>query len=105
MNTCTFLGIIDLITVLLKFHVPHRLVRFRWVVPPSGETKLKLLFQSQADIGQFDQTLNFEITGTRRRTQLFCRGHCEMPTICQEPRSVNCKNASVSDALCELYYT
>ena len=49
--------------------------------------KLKLLFQSK-DEGQFDQTLNFEMVGTRRRLQLFCRGLCVVPTICREPRYV-----------------
>ena len=62
-----------------------RLVRYRWVVPAGGEIKLKLLFQSR-DVGQFDQTLNFEIVGTRRRLQLFCRGLCVVPSICREPR-------------------
>ena len=64
-----------------------RLIRFRWVVPAGGETKLRLLFTSQ-DEGQFDQTLGFEIAGTRRRYQLFCRGLCVVPTICREPRWV-----------------
>ncbi len=62
-----------------------RLVRYRWVVPAGGGIKLKLLFQSR-DVGQFDQTLNFEIVGTRRRLQLFCRGLCVVPSICREPR-------------------
>ena len=64
-----------------------RLVRFRWLVPAGGDTKLRLLFSSQ-DEGQFDQTLGFEIAGTRRRYQLFCRGLCVVPTICREPRWV-----------------
>ena len=69
------------------FRPSPRLVRFRWVVPAGGETKLRLLFTSQ-DEGQFDQTLGFEIAGTRRRYQLFCRGLCVVPTICREPRWV-----------------
>ena len=64
-----------------------RLVRFRWTVPAYGETKLKLLFRSDEG-GQFDQTMNFELLGTRRRYQLFCRGLCTVPTICQEQRIV-----------------
>ena len=33
-------------------------------------------------------TLNFEIAGTRRRYQLFCRGLCTTPSLCTEPRIV-----------------
>ncbi len=64
-----------------------RLVKFRWIIPAHGETKLKLLFQSN-EPGLFDLTLNFELIGTRRRYQLFCRGLCLVPTICSEPRIV-----------------
>ena len=69
-------------------YVSFRLVKFRWVVPPGGEVKLRMLFQSR-DEGQFDQTLNFEIVGTRRRLQLFCRGVCVVPSIAREPRYVH----------------
>ncbi|KAK6174452.1 hypothetical protein SNE40_017727 [Patella caerulea] len=64
-----------------------KLTIFRWIVPANGETVLKLRFQSE-ELGQFDQTLNFEIVGTRRRYQLFCRGVCAFPTISREPRIV-----------------
>ena len=57
------------------------------MIPPYGETKLKLLFKSDEE-GQYDRTLNFEIAGTKRRYQLFCRGLCCIPTICSEPRIV-----------------
>eukprot|EP00794_Sanderia_malayensis_P018879 gene18879-20779_t len=63
------------------------LVRHRWVVPASGTVKLRIRFSSQ-ELGQFDQTLSFEIVGTRRRYQLFCRGVCCFPTISREPRIV-----------------
>lgn len=46
---------------------------------------VRLRFQSE-ELGQFDQTLNFEIVGTRRRYQLFCRGVCAFPSISREPR-------------------
>ncbi|KAL5021172.1 hypothetical protein ScPMuIL_000327 [Solemya velum] len=35
---------------------------FRWIVPANGEVVLHLRFQSE-ELGQFDQTLNFEIVG------------------------------------------
>ncbi|XP_046359897.2 hydrocephalus-inducing protein homolog isoform X3 [Haliotis rufescens] len=60
---------------------------FRWVVPANSEVVLKLRFQSE-ELGQFDQTLNCEIVGTRRRYQLYCRGVCAFPTISREPRIV-----------------
>ncbi|XP_070194710.1 hydrocephalus-inducing protein homolog isoform X4 [Littorina saxatilis] len=64
-----------------------KLTMFRWVIPAYGETILRLRFQSE-ELGQFDQTMNFEIVGTRRRYQLFCRGICAFPTISKEPRLV-----------------
>ena len=60
---------------------------FRWMIPAGGEVIIKLRFTSE-DLGQFDQTLNFEIVGTRRRYQLYCRGICAFPTISREPRIV-----------------
>ncbi|NXG37545.1 HYDIN protein, partial [Dromaius novaehollandiae] len=64
-----------------------RLTNFRWIVPAHGEVVLKIHFSSIVP-GQFDQTFNFEILGTRRLYQLFCRGTCAYPTICQDPRLV-----------------
>ena len=55
------------------------------MIPPKGERKLKLLFFSEEE-GQFDQTLNLELVGTRRHYQLFCRGLCYFPSISREPR-------------------
>ncbi|XP_074644164.1 hydrocephalus-inducing protein homolog [Tubulanus polymorphus] len=60
---------------------------FRWIIPANSEVVLRLRFQSE-DLGQFDQTMNFEIMGTRRRYQLFCRGVCSFPTISREPRII-----------------
>jgi len=57
----------------------------RWVIPAESEVTVKLAFSSD-DCGQFDQTLNFEIVGTRRRYQLHCRGVCVFPTVSREPR-------------------
>ncbi|KAL3860158.1 hypothetical protein ACJMK2_010318 [Sinanodonta woodiana] len=66
---------------------PVKLTVFRWTVPAGGEVLLRLRFTSE-ELGQFDQTLNFEIMGTRRRYQLYCRGICAFPTISREPRIV-----------------
>ncbi len=63
----------------------QRLQRFRWIIPQNGHAIIRLRFTSE-EIGQFDQTLNFEILGTRRRYQLHCRGVCTFPTISREPR-------------------
>ena len=63
-----------------------RLGTFRWIIPANGEVTLRLKFVSD-ELGQFDQTLNFEIMGTRRRYQLYCRGTCAFPNISREPRS------------------
>ena len=63
------------------------LVNHRWVIPANDTVALRVRFRSE-ELGQFDQTLNFEIMGTRRRYQLFCRGVCAFPTISREPRVV-----------------
>ncbi|XP_063801928.1 hydrocephalus-inducing protein homolog isoform X2 [Pseudophryne corroboree] len=60
---------------------------FRWVVPAKGEVPLRIHFQSD-NIGNFDQTLNFEVLGTHRRYQLYCRGVCAFPAISQDPKIV-----------------
>ncbi|XP_059682609.1 hydrocephalus-inducing protein homolog [Gavia stellata] len=69
---------------------PGRSVRLsscRWIVPARGEVELKVHFSSTV-LGQFDQTLHFEILGTNRLYQLHCRGTCLYPTISQDPRLV-----------------
>ncbi|XP_073911808.1 hydrocephalus-inducing protein homolog [Castor canadensis] len=71
-------------------HSQEKLVRlnqFRWIVPANGEVTLRVHFSS-TDLGNFDQTFNFEILGTRRQYQLFCRGICTYPYICQDPKVV-----------------
>ena len=57
------------------------------MIPANDSVTLRIRFRSE-ELGQFDQTLNFEIMGTRRRYQLFCRGVCSFPTISREPRVV-----------------
>ncbi|XP_074007853.1 hydrocephalus-inducing protein homolog [Numenius arquata] len=64
-----------------------RLSNCRWIVPARGEVELKVLFSSMV-LGQFEQTLHFEILGTKRLYQLHCRGTCLYPTISQDPRLV-----------------
>nr|XP_006823299.1 PREDICTED: hydrocephalus-inducing protein homolog [Saccoglossus kowalevskii] len=64
-----------------------RLSIFRWMLQANSEVILRIRFQSE-ELGQFDQTLNFEIVGTRRRYQLYCRGICAFPNISREPRIV-----------------
>ncbi|NXS73554.1 HYDIN protein, partial [Pandion haliaetus] len=64
-----------------------RLSSCRWIVPARGEVELKVHFSSTV-LGQFDQTLHFEILGTNRLYQLHCRGTCLYPTISQDPRLV-----------------
>ncbi|KAM6325117.1 LOW QUALITY PROTEIN: hydrocephalus-inducing protein homolog [Podargus strigoides] len=64
-----------------------RLSSCRWIVPACGEVELKVCFSSMI-VGQFDQTLHFEVLGTKRLYRLHCRGTCLYPTISQDPRVV-----------------
>ncbi|XP_033116735.1 hydrocephalus-inducing protein homolog isoform X2 [Anneissia japonica] len=92
---------------LSAIHEPKypRLSIFRWMIQPGGEVTLRLRFQSE-ELGQFDQTLNFEITGTRRRYQLFNRGICSFPNISREPRIVfpNRKKSKRTDEIVHKKY-
>nr|XP_056718300.1 hydrocephalus-inducing protein homolog [Euleptes europaea] len=64
-----------------------KLTCFRWTVPANGEILMRLHFSS-TKTGLFDQVFNFEIQGTRRQYQVYCRGVCTYPTISQDPRIV-----------------
>ena len=70
----------------LEKHLP-RIIRFRWIIPANGEVRLRLRFVSN-EVGQFDQTISFELLGTKRNYKIFCRGVCTFPTISREPRTV-----------------
>uniref|UniRef100_A0A8B9BFH4 HYDIN axonemal central pair apparatus protein n=1 Tax=Anser brachyrhynchus TaxID=132585 RepID=A0A8B9BFH4_9AVES len=65
-----------------------RLSSCRWIVPARGQVELKVHFSSTV-LGQFDQTLHFEILGTNRLHQLHCRGTCLYPTISRDPRKAD----------------
>ncbi|XP_077166200.1 hydrocephalus-inducing protein homolog isoform X2 [Paroedura picta] len=64
-----------------------RLTAFRWTIPASGEVTMRIHFSS-TKVGLFDQVFNFEIQGTRRQYQVYCRGTCTYPAISQDPRVV-----------------
>ncbi|XP_072492710.1 hydrocephalus-inducing protein homolog isoform X2 [Notamacropus eugenii] len=64
-----------------------RLNNFRWIIPANGEVTLRVHFSSN-EVGNFDQTFNFEVLGTRRQYQLYCRGVCTYPSICRDVRVV-----------------
>ncbi|XP_066494024.1 hydrocephalus-inducing protein-like [Tiliqua scincoides] len=64
-----------------------RLSNFRWTVPANGEVSIRIHFASNT-VGLFDQVFNFEILGTRRQYQVYCRGICTYPSICQDPMVV-----------------
>ncbi|XP_053911717.1 hydrocephalus-inducing protein-like [Cuculus canorus] len=66
---------------------PARLSHCQWIVPAHDKVELKVHFSS-TELGQFDQTLHFEILGTKRQYQLQCRGTCLYPAISQDPRVV-----------------
>ncbi|KAL0967855.1 hypothetical protein UPYG_G00258380 [Umbra pygmaea] len=81
------------------------LTTFRWIVPPNGEVTLKILFQSQVP-GKFNQTLNFELLGTKRHYQIDCRGICGYPSINKDIKTVfaHCKRVLQSDELLQKKY-
>nr|XP_033799169.1 hydrocephalus-inducing protein homolog isoform X3 [Geotrypetes seraphini] len=62
-----------------------RLSSYRWIVPPNENVSIWIHFSSLIG-GQFDQTLNFEIMGTQRLYQVYCRGICSLPSISLDPK-------------------
>ncbi|MCJ8733357.1 hypothetical protein PDJAM_G00222410, partial [Pangasius djambal] len=96
MNTVTPLSETDHSKSLEDCLTEHsqRLTHFRWVVPANGKVTLKLWFHSSVP-GDFKQTLGFEVMGTKRCYQLYCRGVCAFPSISKDHKTVfaHCKKA------------
>ncbi|XP_057693166.1 hydrocephalus-inducing protein homolog isoform X2 [Corythoichthys intestinalis] len=59
------------------------LTTFRWVVPAQGQVVLKIWFYSSSP-GNFEQMFNFELLGTHKTYQLFCKGICTYPSFCKD---------------------
>ncbi|XP_029109509.1 hydrocephalus-inducing protein homolog isoform X1 [Scleropages formosus] len=72
----------------------QKLTTFRWIVPPNGQVTLKIWFHSLL-LGKFEQTLNFEVMGTKRHYQLVCKGVCAYPSISQDYKTMftHCRKA------------
>ncbi|XP_066051005.1 hydrocephalus-inducing protein homolog [Chamaea fasciata] len=64
-----------------------RLKRYRWIVPAHGEVELKVHFSTQKP-WKFEQTLRFELVGTKRQYELPCSVTGLYPSISQDPRLV-----------------
>ncbi|NXR30397.1 HYDIN protein, partial [Zosterops hypoxanthus] len=64
-----------------------RLKRYRWIVPAHDEVELKVHFFTE-NPGKFEQTLKFEVAGTKRQYELPCSAIGLYPSICQDPRLV-----------------
>ncbi|XP_072551301.1 hydrocephalus-inducing protein homolog [Salminus brasiliensis] len=85
----------------------QRLTDFRWVVPANGEVTLRIWFNS-TEKGVFNQTLSFEVMGTKRCYQLCLRGICAYPTISKDHKTVfaHCKKVlQPEDGLQKTYIT
>ncbi|KAK5867885.1 hypothetical protein PBY51_012341 [Eleginops maclovinus] len=71
----------------LELKRSQSLTNFRWVLPANSEVVLKIWFYSESP-GTFEQTFNFELLGTQRLYQLFCRGICTYPSICKDHKTL-----------------
>ena len=60
---------------------------FRWVLEPKQSTTLRVRFSSEK-LAIIDQTLSFELLGTKKSYQIFCRGTCAFPTIDSNPKTL-----------------
>ncbi|XP_047678536.1 hydrocephalus-inducing protein-like isoform X5 [Tachysurus fulvidraco] len=83
---------LNTVTPLCEIDHSQRLTHFRWVMPPNGQMTLRLWFHSSVP-GDFKQTLGFEVMGTKRCYQLYCRGICAFPSISKDHKTVfgHCK--------------
>nr|XP_055030475.1 hydrocephalus-inducing protein homolog [Misgurnus anguillicaudatus] len=70
----------------------QRLTQFRWIVPPNEAVTFRIIFQPSS-LGEFEQTYSFELMGSKRCYQLYCRGICACPSINRDPQVVfaHCK--------------
>ena len=62
----------------------------RWIIQPKESATLYIKFFSE-QVGEFPQTLNFEIVGSTRNFPLNLKSQCSMPTI-----NTNYKNVFMS---------
>ncbi|KAJ3184326.1 hypothetical protein HK101_009853, partial [Irineochytrium annulatum] len=61
--------------------------RFRWILQPKERKELSVKFGSN-EIGKFDQTLQFEIVGSKARFALVCVGHCKYSQIVSDFKKI-----------------
>jgi hypothetical protein len=59
----------------------------RWIIPPFGSTKFKVVFHSQT-VGKFDMNMRFEVLGSQQQYNLHCGGVCELPNINRDTRNL-----------------
>ncbi|KAJ3022533.1 hypothetical protein HKX48_005950 [Thoreauomyces humboldtii] len=59
----------------------------RWIIQPHERKEMTVRFAS-GEVGKFDQTLNFELVGSRSRYTLHCVGHCQYAAIASDPKRV-----------------
>ncbi|KAJ3142605.1 hypothetical protein HK100_000034 [Physocladia obscura] len=58
--------------IVVEEEVP---TKFRWIIPPKERKELIVKFNS-TEIGKFEQSLQFEIAGSRTKYSLNCVGNC-----------------------------
>jgi adenylate kinase family enzyme len=63
------------------------LARYRWIILPKERKELVVKFSSN-EIGKFEQTLQFEIMGSRAKYPLICTGHCRYSQIVSDYRKI-----------------
>ncbi|KAJ3115022.1 hypothetical protein HDU96_001327 [Phlyctochytrium bullatum] len=61
--------------------------RYRWILMPKERKELVVKFASN-EIGKFEQTLQFEIVGSRNKFSLSCIGHCRYSQIVNDYKKV-----------------
>ncbi|KNC96691.1 uncharacterized protein SPPG_07904 [Spizellomyces punctatus DAOM BR117] len=61
--------------------------RFRWVIQPHERKELFVKF-SAAEVGKFEQTLNFELVGAKGRYSIHCAGYCQYAQIAGDPKKI-----------------
>lgn len=61
--------------------------RYRWIIPPKDSKELAIKFNSN-EIGKFEQTLTFEIVGSRNKFSLLCVGQCRYSQMISDTKKI-----------------
>ncbi|KAJ3206444.1 hypothetical protein HDU82_004517 [Entophlyctis luteolus] len=70
--------------VVVEEEIP---TKFRWIIPPKERKELTCKFNS-SEIGKFDQSLQFEIAGSKIKYSISCVGYCKYAMMSNDTKKI-----------------